>query len=130
LDGLIVRWFRRKKRKAEARNEPKVNFVCEQDGITERALKSSLADLFASVPNVQRAYLVRVDYGDPLAYEVALCICPSDPDEALVKEVEKIFAVHFGPTQHMDIVFLGEDKERDVAKICNPFYRHPTSACS
>jgi hypothetical protein len=119
-----MKWFQRnKKRQPEARMEPKINFVAEQDGTSERKLKSSLADLFKSVFNVQRAYLVRVDYGDPSAYEVALCIRADKPDEALVREIGKVFAEQFGGTQHMDIMFLGEAQEPDVAKVCNPFYR-------
>jgi hypothetical protein len=67
--------------------------------------------------------LVRVDYGNPSTYEVALCIRSEKPDRALVKKIGNVFADQFGATHHMDIIFLQDAQERDVAKVSQPFYR-------
>ena len=116
-------WFKRKtRRQPESRTETNVKFVAEQDGASEQRLKSSLRNLFSSVPNVRTAYLARVDYGDPAAYEVALCVRTETPDESLIKTIGDVFADHFGSHQHLDILFLGDSQERDLIQVCQPFY--------
>jgi hypothetical protein len=87
----------------------------------ERELKDALRALFAEAPHVVRAYLVRVDYGDPDAYEVALCI-QGPEDERLVHRVGDTFARLFGADQHLDTLFLTLGKEREVAQVAAPFY--------
>jgi len=116
-------WFKRsERRQPESRKETNVNFVAEQDGAPERRLKSSLVNLFSSDPNVRRAYLVKVDYGNPSAYEVALCLRSETADESLVKRIGNVFANQFGSNQHLDILFLADGQERDLTQVCKPFY--------
>jgi hypothetical protein len=98
--------------------------VAEQDGPAERELKDALRPVLAESPHVMRAYLVRVDYGNPEAYEVALCLQAPD-DERLVRRVGDTFAKLFGADQHLDTLFLTLAKERDVAQVAAPFYEAP-----
>ena len=71
-----------------------------------------MKDLFSSTPIIQRAYLVKVDYSDPSAYEVALCVRSEKPDESFIKTIGNVFADQYGANQHLDILFLGETADR------------------
>jgi len=44
-------------------SEPRLEFLGEQDGEAERALKAVLAKELATFPGVKRAYLARVGFG-------------------------------------------------------------------
>ena len=103
------------------RTETKVRFVCEQDGVPERQLRALLTPELLS-RNVERAYLAMVEYLDPNAHEVALCVRGAD-DRSLVQAVAGHFANIFGRQAHLDILFLSESQEQDVARVCSPFYR-------
>jgi hypothetical protein len=107
-------------RQPQVHHEPKVTFVCEQDGEPERILKSTLALLLSRRPGIKRAYLARVDYGNPAAYEVALCVSGSE-DKILVQEVASTFAAQFGRQSHLDVLFLTHTSEVDLEKVCRPF---------
>jgi hypothetical protein len=108
-------------RAPEKRSEPTLRFLCEQDGAPERELKAELHEVLRSHSAVIRAYLARVDYGNPSAYEVALCIS-SPKDETLVKQVSQVFARRFGQGAHLDIIFLTSNTEAEVKKVCRAFY--------
>ena len=115
-------WFwKRRRQKPEVRWTQDLRFLSEQDGPIERDLKAALAEELAAFPGVERAYLARVDYGNADAYEVALCIRGPE-DRAVVERASRRFAPFFGPDVHMDIVFLTEGRERELAAVCRPFY--------
>lgn len=119
--------FRR--RPVEVHHQPAIRFISEQDGPAERELKDALKKLFAETPRVLRAYLVRVDYGNPDAYEVALCL-QAPEDERLVRRIGDTFAKLFGSEQHLDTLFLTLAKEREVAQVAAPFYEAPAAGNS
>lgn len=104
--------------------QPKFRFLCEQDGPPERELRDRLIDLFGGTANVERAYLARVEYDDPAAYNVALCLrtVSGNEDLALVSSVGVVFERIFGAHCHMDIVFLSGDQERELKPVCRPFF--------
>jgi len=108
-------------RPPEIRTEKKIRFVCEQDGVPERELKALLAPELLS-RNVERAYLARIEYQDPRAHEVALCVRGVD-DPVLVQTVAGHFAKLFGRAVHLDILFISESQEQELARVCKPFYR-------
>jgi hypothetical protein len=97
-------WFRKK---LELLHQPVINFLCEQDGSPEQLLKRALVTAFDSKGMVDRAYLVRVDYGDPSSYEVALCVVAKEKDQkAILKEVAACFSRIFNRETHLDTLFL------------------------
>ena len=108
-------------RKPQIRREAAVRFLREQDGPPERLLKNALRAILAPRASVARAYLARVDYGDPAAYEVALCIF-GDVDPALVREVGLVFAGLAGRDAHLDILFLTNENEAKLKKVSRAFY--------
>jgi hypothetical protein len=79
------------------------------------------SDLFALRPSVDRAYLAVI--ANQSSMSVALCIRKLDgPSRDLVEEVGHIFAAMFGRHQHLDIVFVTETQEADLAAVCKPFF--------
>lgn len=94
--------------------------MCEQDGPVEVPLKAKLRTAFASGGQVERAYLVRVDYGDH-DYNVALCLRTptAAADQGVMEEASRTFAAMFRPDVHLDIT---EEKEEQVRRVCRPFY--------
>ena len=102
-------------------DERTVRFVCEQDGVPEQQFKDALIVALQALPAVQKAYLARVDFGDPSAYPVDLCLSASE-DPGAVHAVSAVFGRIFQAKQHLDIVFLTPQQETELARICRPFY--------
>jgi hypothetical protein len=105
------------------RREPVIHFVGEQDGAVERELKTKLSELFATRQQVQRAYLVRVRYGNEPAINVALALIASAQQEELVAEVGQLFHSMFGIGQHLDVMFASPAQETRISAVCRQFFR-------
>ena len=104
----------------------KIKFLGEQDGVPERKLKARLADLFSSISSVTRAYLVRIDYGGPEEFNVALCIrIEAELFDDIDMKINKVFADIFRTDEHLDILLLTENREIALSKVCRPFYQKP-----
>lgn len=100
-----------------------VRFICEQDGAIEQEFKESLIDLFQDRKTITRAYLAAVDYGTPTTFTAALCLRAfRNPDSSLVKSIGTIFASIFSSDEHLDILFLDEDQEMSLKRVCRAFY--------
>ncbi len=111
------------KKDPEELQVPQLRFLGEQDGPPERELKCRLAEFFERDKTVNRAYLARVAYGAK-SFAVALCFrAQLGPDRGLAGEVGKIFASIFGGHEHLDIIFLSELQEAELAIVCNPFFQ-------
>jgi hypothetical protein len=110
-------------RKPTERNEPRLEFLGEQDGEPERALKTVLAIELAKFPEVERAYLAQVGFAPSAGVGVALCLTPSTTkDAAIVQHVGKVFAAQFSRDAHLDVVFVDGEQETDLQRVCRPFY--------
>jgi hypothetical protein len=103
---------------------PDVRFLREQDGSSERLLKSRLVGPFKQRVDVQRAYLAQISSGDQSG--VALCLrTRHGPDPNLVREIGAIFATIFVRQEHLDILFLNDSQESALRSVCTPFYAVP-----
>ena len=101
----------------------KLHFLGEQDGVPERELKNCLTEFFQRDQRILTAYLARVAYGEQSPMVVALCLRSKfGPDRAVAEKVGKIFASMFGDHEHMDIIFLDDQQESVLAKVCSPFF--------
>jgi hypothetical protein len=99
------------------------HFVGEQDGIPERELKSQLIRIFESDLLVWKAYLARADFGAGTGVRVVLCLRrTTGPDKRLVARIAKTFASLFRSSDALDILFIDSDQERELDKLCPPFY--------
>jgi hypothetical protein len=98
-------------------------FIGEQDGPPERVLKERLIDFFKRDQSVQQAYLAKVNFGHNNPISVALCLRTQfGTDKGMVEKVGTIFASVFGAKEHLDIVFLDDNQEASLVKVCQPFF--------
>lgn len=101
-----------------------IRFLREQDGPPERCLKNELIALFASNPQIVRAYLAQIRYADDT--EIALCVrCANeqqDQQRRIAAEVSAVFSLTFDAHAHLDILFVSEPQEVALQDVCRPFY--------
>src|SRR5262249_5218546 len=110
------------KKNPEEFRVPQLRFLGEQDGPPERELKFRLAQFFQSDQSVTTAYLARVAYGGE-SFAVALCLrARFGFDRRLAEELGRIFASIFGSHEHLDIIFLSETQQSELAIVCRPFF--------
>ena len=112
-------WKRRKKPRSF--RVGRLHFIGEQVGAVEQDLMSSLGRELNGHPNVTRAYLARVSYGGSLPV-VALCLRAEKEDESLVRVIGALFASIFSRDEHLDVLFLNENQESELARVCAPFF--------
>lgn len=113
-----------------------VQFLREQDGGPERQLKERLSRSLRAL-GVRNAYLALVSYDErkgpqstvseaaPPDMSVALCLTLEDEAASRQKIVQSAgadFAALFGTSQRMDIIFLTDQQELALQKVCRPFY--------
>jgi len=110
-------WF---KKRMEIRVEPTVRFLRGQDGQAALELKSALLTVLQSHP-VRRAYLAQIDFGDGSSPSVALCLSAED-SKTIVKAVQQEVRKLLPSNQYLDICFLSEQQETELAAVCHPFY--------
>jgi hypothetical protein len=119
-----MRWFKDKHPRAPQQlTPPTTRFVAEQDGVPERDLKACFVELFRKQPTVERAYLALTEHGDGRGVHVTLAIrCSSGEDPSLISRLANIFSSMFGSHEHLDMMFIREDQERELQAVCKPFY--------
>ena len=103
---------------------PEVTFVGEQTGPAENEMKDRLRRLFALTPQiVRRAYLARVSFGEQSAVSVVLCVRHiASIEETLQKGFKHMFSEILRRGNFYDWLILGEEHERELRKVCEPFY--------
>lgn len=101
----------------------RTNFLAEQIGVAENEFKEAIVGLFRSRGRPIRAYLVQVEYGKEKEFNVALCVASqSGEDEELASDIALVFRRMFGAHEHLDILFLTDDQEARLRKVCCPFF--------
>jgi hypothetical protein len=103
-----------------------VDFVGQQAGYAEDALKAAFREVLLVTPTVQSAYLARVYRGNAPKQSVALCIRSLiGVDDKLEDRLTEIFRARFLPDQRLDFLFLLPEEEGRLREVCPPFYlRH------
>jgi hypothetical protein len=110
-------------RPAETIEPPCIEFIGEQAGPVEDDLKAKCRQVFAELPDIRSAYLARLSYGEPASYSVGLCIRSGvGVDDPLQKRLGQIFTDTFSRDQHLDILFIRDDEEEELKRVCRPFY--------
>jgi hypothetical protein len=110
-------------RPAETIKPPRIEFIGEQAGPVEDDLKVKFRLVFAELPDILSAYLARLSYGEPASYSVGLCIRSGvGVDHPLQKRLGQIFTDTFSRDQHLDILFIRDDQEEELKRVCRPFY--------
>jgi hypothetical protein len=86
-------------------------------------LKRDLILEFVTRPDIQRAYLAKVGFQPQNETAVALCVVSTRPeDRSLVMRVGEIFRRRFAREVALEILFLTNEQEADIARVCSPFY--------
>ena len=118
----MMSWFKRRPpQHPQEIYVPRLRFLGEQDGPTERVLKGRLAEFFRKDRSVCTAYLARVDVGGQTS--VALCLKTQfGPDRGLAEKIGAIFKTIFNAQDHLDIIFPSAAQEIDLSKVCKPFF--------
>lgn len=117
--ALLDAWSRR----AVRRREDRVAFLGEQSGPIEDTLKREFILEFATRPDIRRAYLARVGFQADSEPAVALCVFSRRRnDHSIVTRVADIFRRLFSNDAALDILFLTEQQDIDLARVCRPFY--------
>ncbi len=103
---------------------PSVHILGEQDGDVEQDLKAQSAEFLRKASIQCRAYLARVQYGSSNEVNVALLVrlASRDSIELVNSGLGRIFHQIFHKSQHLDIVFVSEEEEANVATLVRPFY--------
>jgi hypothetical protein len=98
-----------------------VQFLGEQDGAPERLLKARLSEFFQRDKSVHRAYLTRTRIEGQAS--VALCVKTQfGADRGLAEKIGAIFGMIFNADEHLDIVFLSEQQESQLKRVCSTFF--------
>jgi hypothetical protein len=117
--GLLDAWSRR----AVSRRDDRVEFLGEQSGPVEDTFKRELVLEFATRPDIRRAYLAHVGFQATNEPSVALCILSKRPDDqSIVTRVGDIFRRLFSNDASLDVLFLTDQQDADLARVCRPFY--------
>ena len=113
--------------KPSPRNHPQemrvseVQFFGEQDGAPERLLKGRLTEFFQRDRSVDRAYLAGTRLEGQAS--VALCIKTQfGADRGLAEKIGAIFGMIFNAHEHLDIIFLSEQQECQLKRVCSTFF--------
>jgi hypothetical protein len=117
--------FLTKKLRRKEHTPREIDFLCEQDGESERELKSALFGLLLSEPSIEKAYLVAVQLDRRETTHFALCLEGTLPNKTLVAEISNEFAAVFYNTQHLDVIYLNPAQRDAVAVAATPFYSRP-----
>lgn len=127
---MQLKWFRQRCSQPQKFRVQEIRFVGEQDGEPERLIKNKLDFLFRTEAKVSRAYLATANFGERTPTGVVLAIrVDSGAENNLVNRVAEIFASIFNAREHLDVMFLSEEQELQLKRVCQPFYEQkPSSA--
>lgn len=98
-----------------------LHFLGEQDGPREKTLKSALAAFFQGDGGVRRAYLARLETEEGRIVGLCLKMDPL-PDESYPDRIGEIFVRLMGPGGCLHVLFLTDDQEAALLRVCRPFY--------
>jgi hypothetical protein len=101
-----------------------LRFLREQYGAPEQILKSKLVnELFQNDARILRAYLAQVDLGSGIP-NVALCLkTTTGPDAMIAQNALRVFSLLFRRQDVLDVLFLNDEQEQQLVRVCNPFYK-------
>ena len=102
---------------------PDITFLGERDGPAERRLKEALGVVLGLDRSVIRAYLARVLHdGKASGVMLALLTDDGEDSEKLVAQAGRTFAALFNTRANLDVIFLSEERDAEIRRVCPPFY--------
>lgn len=104
---------------------PGIRFIAAQNGKFESTVKKHLIVVFGTHSNVQRAYLVSALYPDRTIHIVLALACSVAPSKTLLQDIQRTFSKLASSSAALDVLFLSNAQEKQVAPLAKPFYVHP-----
>lgn len=103
-----------------------IRFVSEQDGESEREYKQEVSAYLKKLGIPVRAYLCEISYTDHFdfsEYSIALCLAEvTEAKDEVLAGTSQLFHRMFGSHESLDILFVNEDMEYELSKVCKPFF--------
>jgi hypothetical protein len=110
--------------KQVAASVPRIGFLGEQ-GSPHYELKTQLSRAFKGLPNVRTAYLARVAEGPSTG--LRLCVRTElGYDRCVLRSADAAFAALPIEPQTLEVLFVDEEQERELRRVCAPFYARKT----
>jgi len=101
----------------------KPQFFGPQDGLAAELFEAGFRGAFQALPSVQKAYFCKIRYGNEDANQAALCLVNAiGPSLQVIEALAIVIRRHLDQSYHIDILFLSEQQEIEIAKTCPPFY--------
>jgi hypothetical protein len=102
-----------------------VSYLSEASDPFEELVKKSVLPTLGKTSEIERAYLVRVEFHGGQR-GIALCLTPSSAESMNIAEA---IGVVYGPIAeqgvYLDIMFIDEESERAVQEVAKSFYVRP-----
>jgi hypothetical protein len=122
LARLLAHWTNKRKQDPQAFVVRKIQYLAEQDGPIEQQLKAEWRDVLQRL-SVPSAYLVRVQLPELSTSSVALMLSKGPLDDAkVVAALMPSFKTTMAASQFVDIIFMTQQQEAEVVKVCKPFW--------
>ena len=103
---------------------PRIGFLGEQ-GAPDYELKTQLSRAFKGLPNVRTAYLARVAEGQ--STDLRLCVRTElGYDRCVLRSADAAFASLPSERKTLEVLFVDENQERELRRVCAPFYARKT----
>jgi hypothetical protein len=100
-----------------------VLFVGPPAGNAVSVVHQYLLGILPSLPQVERAYLCVARIVRSRKNTLALCFAPStESNREVIEALAPVFQSLFDQESHVDITFLSEEREAELAQVCPPFY--------
>lgn len=104
---------------------PSVAYQAEAIGQFPDVVKKSVLPVLRSIPEIERAYLVEIQYPDGTD---GTCLCLTPAGAGSMKTAE-VLGDAYGPIAaqgtYLDIMFIDDDSLRRVESVARPFYVRP-----
>lgn len=97
-------------------------FLPLYDGETELLLKEKLRFAFRFEKRIELAYLVYAQHSNTRETTIILGI-KAPEEQAIIEKTAVVFASIFDAKQHLDILFISDEQERQIQAIAFPFYK-------
>ena len=102
-------------------------FMRGPEGYRETELQNELAAYFRTKSQVHAAYFPTIKYESAAYKGPALCLktCYAGDTMDLVDAAGVIFTHWFVQPERIDIIFITDEQETELVKVCPPFYSKP-----
>ena len=100
-----------------------LQFLGQQEGLGAELLEAGFRGALLQLPVVSRAYFCKVRYGSENVNRAGVCVVGAKGSEPKVVEaLAPVIKRHLDQDYTIDILFLSERQEAEIAKTCEPFY--------